>query len=251
MQVRKRLFTIKSIAICAVFMGASSLFAQNNSALPSAQDAAVRKALSERLPNLPKIDEISRSAMPGLLEVRINGFDIVYTDLEGNFLIQGSLIDTKARRNLTEERVEKLTAVDFETLPFKDAFTIVRGNGKRKVAVFEDPNCGYCKRFERDLQGVNNVTVHMFLYPILGADSQVKSQNIWCSKDKSKAFLDWMVKDAAPVAAACDASALQRNVEFGRKYRITGTPTLIFADGSRVPGAISAAQVEKFLSETK
>lgn len=251
MLVQKFVFAIKFVAISASFMAAASLFAQSNASLPAAQDAAVRKALAERLPNLPKIDEISRSAMPGLLEVRINGFDIVYTDNEGNFLIQGNLIDTKARRNLTEERIEKLTAVDFDALPFKDAFTIVRGNGKRKVAVFEDPNCGYCKRFERDLQSVNNVTIHMFLYPILGADSTAKSQNIWCSKDKTKVFLDWMIKDAAPSAASCDASALQRNVEFGKKYRITGTPTLIFADGSRVPGAIPAAQVEKFLSEAK
>jgi thiol:disulfide interchange protein DsbC len=234
--------TIKLIALCAVFMPATALFAQEN---------AIRKNLGERLPNLPKIDEVSKSPMPGLFEIRVNGSDIFYTDAEGNFLIQGNLIDTKNRRNLTEERVEKLSAVDFDALPLKDAFTIVRGNGKRKVAVFEDPNCGYCKRFERDLQKVDNVTIHMFLYPILGADSVTKSQNIWCSKDKTKAFLDWMVKDATPATAACDASALQRNVEFGKKYRITGTPTLIFADGNRVPGAIPAAQVEKFLAEAK
>ena len=234
--------TIKLIALCAVLMPATALFAQENT---------IRKNLGERLPNLPKIDEVSKSPMTGLFEIRVNGSDIFYTDAEGNFLIQGSLIDTKNRRNLTEERVEKLSAVDFDALPLKDAFTIVRGNGKRKVAVFEDPNCGYCKRFERDLQKVDNVTIHMFLYPILGADSVTKSQNIWCSKDKTKAFLDWMVKDATPAAAACDASALQRNVEFGKKYRITGTPTLIFADGNRVPGAIPAAQVEKFLAEAR
>ncbi len=251
MLFQKHLFAIKLIATSAVFMCASSLFAQTNGALTAAQDAAVRKTLSERLPNLPKIDEITRAAMPGLLEVRLNSFDIVYTDLEGNFLIQGNLIDTKLRKNITEERIEKLTAVDFGSLPFKDAFTIVRGNGKRKVAVFEDPNCGYCKRFERDMQKVDNVTFYMFLYPILGADSASKSQHMWCNKDKTKAFLDWMIKDVAPPAATCDTSALQRNVEFGKKYRITGTPTLIFADGSRVPGAIPAAQVEKFLAEAK
>jgi thiol:disulfide interchange protein DsbC len=251
--LRKNLsFAIKSVALSVAFITANAAFSQSGgAALPAAQEAALRKTLSERLPNLPKIDEIIRSAMPGLLEVRMNGLDIVYTDLEGNFLIQGNMIDTKARRNLTEERVEKLSAVDFDSLPFKDAFTIVRGNGKRKVAVFEDPNCGYCKRFERDMQKIDNVTFYMFLYPILGADSTVKSQNIWCHKDKSKAWLDWMVKDASPAAATCDVSALQRNVEFGRKYRITGTPTLIFADGSRVPGAIPAAQVEKFLAEAK
>jgi thiol:disulfide interchange protein DsbC len=251
MLVQKYKVALKTIALSAMLVVAGSVLAQNSGALSAAQEAAVRKTLTERLTNLPKINEVNRSAMPGLLEVRINGSDIVYTDVEGNFLIQGNLIDTRARRNLTEERVEKLTAIDFDALPLKDAFTIVRGNGKRKVAVFEDPNCGYCKRFERDLQSVNNVTVYMFLYPILGADSTAKSQNIWCSKDKQKAWLDWMVKDSAPTAAACDASALQRNVEFGKKYRITGTPTLIFADGSRVPGAIPAAQVEKFLAEAK
>jgi thiol:disulfide interchange protein DsbC len=242
---------LRGLVLSVAVACSASAWAQSSSSLPAAQEAAVRKALTERLPNLPKIDEISRTAMPGLLEVRINGTDIVYTDPDGNFLIQGNLIDTRARRNLTEERVEKLTAVDFDALPLKDSITIVRGNGKRKVALFEDPNCGYCKRFERDLQRVDNVTIHLFLYPILGADSTSKSQHIWCSKDKGKAFLDWMVRDITPQPASCDVSALQRNVELGRKYRITGTPTLIFADGSRVPGAIPAAQVERFLAENK
>jgi thiol:disulfide interchange protein DsbC len=218
-----------------------------------AQEATIRKNLSERLPQLQKIDEVIKSAMPGLYEVRVNGTDILYTDAEGNFLIQGSLIDTKNRRNLTEERVDKLTSVDFSALPFKDAFTVVRGDGKRKVAVFEDPNCGYCKRFEADLQKVNNVTIHMFLYPILSRDSADKSKNIWCAKDKGKAWMDWMLRETQPqpAAASCDATALARNVEFGKKYKISGTPTMIFADGSRVPGAISAQQVEKFLAEAR
>ncbi|MBL8372185.1 MAG: DsbC family protein [Burkholderiaceae bacterium] len=212
---------------------------------------AIRKNLAERLPNLPKIDEVNRTAMPGLFEVRVNGTEILYTDAEANFLIQGSLIDTKAKRNLTEERIDKLTAIDFASLPVKDAFTVVRGNGKRKLAVFEDPNCGYCKRFERDLQKVDNVTIHMFLYPILGAGSTERSRNIWCAKDRAKAWNDWMLKDVDPASATCDTAALTRNVELGRKYKITGTPTLIFADGSRVPGAINAQQIEKFLSDGK
>ena len=217
-----------------------------------AQEAVIRKNLTERLPQLQTIDEVVKSAMPGLYELRL-GSEIMYTDADGNFLIQGSLIDTKLRRNLTEERVDKLTAVAFDTLPLKDAFTIVRGNGKRKLAVFEDPNCGYCKRFERELQKVDNITISMFLYPILGADSAEKSRNIWCAKDKTKAWMDWMVRDvaAAPASPGCDASALMRNVALGKKHKITGTPTLIFADGSRVPGAIDAAQVEKFLAEAK
>lgn len=215
-----------------------------------AQEATIRKNLAERLPQLGKIDEVNRTPMSGLFEVRM-GTDVLYTDAEGNFLIQGSLIDTKQQRNLTEERVEKLLAVDFSSLPIKDAFTIVRGNGKRKLAVFEDPNCGYCKRFERDLQKVDNVTIHMFLYPILSADSTDKSRNIWCAKDRSKAWLDWMVRDVAAPSATCDTGALVRNLEFGKKHKITGTPTLIFADGSRVPGAINSQQVEKFLADNK
>ena len=188
--------------------------------------------------------------MPGLFEVRV-GNDIVYTDAEGNFLIQGSLIDARAKRNLTEERTEKLLSVAFDNLPLKDAFTIVRGTGKRKLAVFEDPNCGYCKRFEKDLQKVDNVTVHMFLYPILGPDSVDKSRNIWCTKDKAKAWLDFMVRDQAAPSATCDTAAIARNLEFGKKHKITGTPTLFFADGSRVPGAINAPQIEKYLADAK
>jgi len=214
----------------------------------SAQDAVIRKNLAERIPQLPKIDEVSKTPMAGLFEIRVNGTDIYYTDAQGNYLIQGSLIDTQQRRNLTEERIDKLSAIKFDTLPLKDAFTIVRGNGKRQLAVFEDPNCGYCKRFEADLQNINNITIHLFLYPILGPDSLEKSKAIWCAKDKAKTWLDWMVRSQAPARASCDTSVLTRNVELGRKFKITGTPTLIFADGTRVPGAIGADQVEKRLS---
>ena len=217
----------------------------------AAQEATIRKNLGERISQLQKIDEITKSPMPGLYEIRVNGTEIFYTDAEGNFLIQGNLIDTKQRRNLTEERIDKLTAINFDSLPFKDAFTIVRGNGKRKLAVFGDPNCGYCKRFERDLEKVDNVTIHMFLYPILSADSNEKSKHIWCAKDKGKAWQDWMVRDQLPTAANCDTAAIARNVEIGRKYKITGTPTLVFADGSRVPGAIGAAEVEKHLTAAR
>ena len=216
-----------------------------------AQEATIRKNLAERLPTLPKIDEVTKTPMNGLFEIRVNDSDIFYTDAEGNFLLQGNLIDTRSKRNLTEERTEKLNAVAFDSLPLKDAFTIVRGNGKRKMAVFEDPNCGYCKRFERDLQQVNNVTVYMFLYPVLGADSIDKTKNIWCAKDKAKVWQDIMVRDMPVPKASCDSTAIDRNIDFGRKQKITGTPTIFFADGSRVPGAINTAQIEKFLTEVK
>lgn len=216
--------------------------------LASAQEADIRKALAERIPQMEKVDEVRPTPMKGLFEVRI-GTDLFYTDAKGNYVIQGELIDTRGRRNLTEDRINKLTAVEFSALPLKDAFTIVRGDGQRKVAVFEDPNCGYCKRFERDLQNVDNVTVYLFLYPILSPDSAEKSRNLWCAKDRATAWQDYMIREKTPPAASCDTSALQRNLAFGRKHKITGTPTLIFANGTRVPGAIGAEEVEKRLAE--
>lgn len=212
-----------------------------------AQEAAIRKSLAERIPQLQNIDEVVATPMKGLYEVRV-GTDVFYTDATGSYLIQGELIDTKARRNLTEDRINKLTAIDFNALPTADAFTIVRGNGKRKIAVFEDPNCGYCKRFEKDLQNIDNVTVYLYLYPILSPDSAEKSRNIWCSKDRAKEWEDHMLRDKVTPSASCDTAAIQRNLALGRKHKITGTPTIIFQDGTRVPGAISSQEVEKRLS---
>lgn len=217
----------------------------------SAQEAAIRKNLAERLPNLPRIEEVSKAPMPGLYEVRINQSDIFYTDAEGNYLLQGELTDTRTRTNLTEERVEKLSAIDFKSLPVKDAFTIVRGNGKRRIVIFEDPNCGYCKRFERDLARIDNVTVQVFLYPVLGQDSQAKSQAIWCAKDKVKAFEDWMLRNVTPTPANCDISAIQRNIAFGQKHRITGTPTSFLPDGTRLAGAVPLEKIEQALASSK
>lgn len=217
----------------------------------SAQEAAIRKNLAERLPNLPRIDEVSKTPMPGLYEVRVNQSDILYTDAEGSYLLQGELIDTRTRNNLTEERVSKLSAVDFKSLPLKDSFTIVRGNGKRRIAIFEDPNCGYCKRFEKDLAKIDNVTVHVFLYPVLGPDSQTKSQAIWCAKDKAKAFEDWMLRNIAPTPASCDSSAIQRNLALGKQHRITGTPTSFLPDGTRLPGAVPLEKIEQALANNK
>ena len=221
------------------------------SPLASAQEDVIRKNLPARLPQFKQIDEVRKAEIPGLYEVRVDGTEIFYTDAKADFLIEGNLIDTRSKRNLTEERVEKLTAIKFDSLPLKDAFAVVRGNGERKLAVFEDPNCGYCKRFERDLQKVDNVTIYMFLYPILGADSVEKSKAIWCAKDRGTAWLDWMLREQLPSSASggCDATALSRNVELGRKYKINGTPTLLFTNGSRVPGAVDAKKVEQMLAQ--
>jgi len=220
-------------------------------ALPAlAQEAVIRKNLTERLPELPKIDEVSKTAIPGLWEVRI-GSDLLYTDEQGNHVIQGTLFDTKAKVNLTEKRIEKLTAIDFDQLPLKDAMVIKQGSGARKLAVFADPNCGYCKRFERDLLTVKDVTIYTFLFPVLGPDSNDKARSIWCAKDAMKTWRSWMIDSVTPPKAmgACDTAAIERNSAFGRKYRVNGTPAILFEDGKRVPGAMPAAEVEKRLAE--
>ena len=212
-----------------------------------ADEAAIRKNLGERLPDFPKIDEVSKTALPGIYELRL-GSDILYTDEQGSYLIEGQLIETKTRVNLTEARISKLTAIDFKMLPLKDAMVWKQGTGERKLVVFADPNCGYCKKFERDLQAVKDVTVYTFLYPILGADSSSKSQAIWCAKDNTKAWREWMLKGTPTGdSAQCDTSALQRNVALGRKYRINGTPGLVFEDGKHLPGALGTEQIEKQL----
>ena len=145
--------------------------------LAGAQEAVIRKNIAERLPDFPKIDEISKTPIPGLYELRI-GTDILYSDEQGNHLIEGSVIDTRTRANLTQAREAKLTAIDFASLPLKDAMVWKQGSGARKIAVFADPNCGYCKKFERELQQVKDITVYTFLIPILGDDSPEKATNI-------------------------------------------------------------------------
>ncbi len=235
---------LRSLTAAALLaLSLSSTFAQG-------QEATIRKNLSERIPQIPKIEEITRTPIAGLYELRLSTNEIYYSDAEGNFLFQGNLIDTKSKRNLTEEREAKLNAIDFAALPFKDAITIVHGNGKRKLAVFEDPNCGYCKRFERDLSKIDNVTVYLFLMPVLGPNSVEKSRNVWCAKDPGTVWKDMMGRDIPPAAAQCNTAAIERNLEFGRKYKITGTPTLVAQDGTRVPGAINNTQIEKLLADS-
>jgi thiol:disulfide interchange protein DsbC len=213
-----------------------------------AQEAAIRKNIAERLPDFPKIDEITKTPIPGLYEFRI-GTEVFYTDEQGSYIIEGHVIDTRTRANLTQARVDKLTQIDVSKLPLKDAIVWKQGTGERKLVVFADPNCGYCKRFERDLNNVKDVTVYTFLYPILGGDSPEKSKNIWCAKDSTKAWRDWMLDGVTPpkVMGQCDLGALNRTAEMGRKYKINGTPAIVFEDGKRVPGAMNAEQIEKQL----
>lgn len=213
-----------------------------------AQEALIRKNLAERLPDFPKIDEVNKTAIPGLYEVRI-GTEIVYTDEHGDHVIQGNIIDTRTRRDVTQARIDKITAIDFAALPLKDAIVWKQGSGERKLVVFADPNCGYCKKFETEMQQVKDVTVYTFLIPILGGDSPDKARNVWCARDNATVWRDWMIKGAAAPRSMgnCDVTALQRNLVMAKKYRVTGTPALVFEDGKRVPGALPPAEVEKQL----
>jgi len=225
---------------------AGTACSQNDAAV----QATIRKVLSERLPNLPKIDEITRSPVEGLWEVRYGGTEIIYSDAKGDFVFaNGSLVDTKTRTDLTQARIEKLLAIDWAQMPLKDAIVIKQGTGARKMAVFVDPNCGYCKRFERDLTTVKDVTIYTFMLPILGADSMAKSRDIFCAKDPGVAWRAWMLDGVLPAKAVkCDTTAIERTLEFGSKQRINGTPAVFFTDGTRRPGAISADSVERLLT---
>lgn len=214
------------------------------------QEAVIRKALTERLPQLPKIDEINRTPVAGLWEVRYGGTELLYSDDKGEHIfVNGSLVETKTRTDLTEARLDKMLGVSWDKLPLKDAMVMKQGSGARKLAIFEDPNCGYCKRFERDLSGLKDVTIYTFLIPILGPDSTTKSRDIWCAKDNAKVWRAWMLDGTPPPKniGTCDSTALDRNLAFARNYRINGTPAAFFEDGTRRPGAISADLIEKLL----
>ena len=209
-------------------------------------EVIIKRTLESRL-NGTKVDAVTKTPYLGLYEVRLDN-EILYTDERMNYIFSGNIIDGKSMQNLTEKRLRDLSAIKWENLPLDAAFKTVRGNGKRTLAVFSDPNCPYCKRFEKDLAKVDDVTIYTFLYPILSQDSHDKSKAVWCSADKSKAWSELMLNGTAPTAARCD-TPIEKNLALGRKYRVSGTPTLVFANGERVPGAIPQAQLEKLLAE--
>lgn len=219
----------------------------------SADEAAIRRSLAERLPDLPKIDEITRSPVPGLYEVRYNGTEILYSNETGDFVfVNGSLVETGSRKNLTEARSQAFMVTDFDKLPLKDAIVIRQGSGSRRMAMFVDPNCEYCKNFERDLVTVKDVTVYAFLIPILGPESKTRARDIWCASDPAKAWREWMLQRLEPVRAMkCDVAPLERNVAFASQQRLSVTPSLIFADGSRKRGILAADAVESRLRDAR
>ena len=216
-----------------------------------AQDTEKVKAeLRKKVPEAP-VDSVRKIPYGGLYEVVV-GSELVYTDQNASFLLLGSIVDLKTKENVTELRQREVNKVDFASLPLKDAVKIVRGTGARKVAMFADPNCGYCKRFERDLLSVNDVTVYLFLYPILSPDSKEKSRAVWCSPDRAKAWIDLMVRDMPPkpADAKCE-TPIDKVVAFGQSKRVQGTPTIFFEDGERIPGVIPIAEFEKRLAGAK
>jgi len=220
-------------------------------ALPAAaQDVErVKAELRKKYPDAP-LDTVRKSGYGGLLEVT-GGGEIFYTDEKVSFVLIGSLVDTKTKENVTEARLRKLSAISFDSLPLESAIKIVRGNGSRRIAIFEDPKCGYCKRFEAELAKVPDLTMYVFLYPILSPESTAQSKAVWCSPDRAKAWLDLMLKDTVPANGGNCETPIDKVVAFGREKRITGTPTVFFEDGERVPGAMPIATFEKRLAEAK
>jgi thiol:disulfide interchange protein DsbC len=212
------------------------------------QEDRIKAELKKRVPEA-SVDSVRKAGYGSLYEVILGG-DIFYTDDSGSFLLAGSLIDLKTKQNVTEVRLRQVNAIKWAELPLEQAIKITRGNGSRKIAIFEDPNCGYCKRFERDLIGVNDITVYVFLYPILAADSVEKSKAVWCAADRGKMWLDHMTRDAAISGDTKCATPIDKVLALGKEKRVTGTPTIIFENGDRVPGAMALADFEKKLAES-
>jgi thiol:disulfide interchange protein DsbC len=226
------------------FFAAPVLFATGASANPDLVKAEVEK----KFPDI-KVERVTKTDYAGLYEVFI-GSEIFYTDEKVNFVMLGNVVDAKTRANVTEARMQKLTAIKFDDLPFEQAIKLVRGNGARRLAIFEDPNCGYCKRFEQDLNSMENITAYIFPYAILSEDSTTKSKAIWCSPDRLKAWQDQMLRGKPPAApkAACD-TPVEKIYSLGQKLRINGTPTTFFEDGERISGAQPKERFEAKLVE--
>lgn len=217
----------------------------------TAQEAAVKKLVEPRLGEGTKVDSVTKTPYSGLFEVRV-GADILYTDEKAQYLFVGNVFDTKTGTNYTKIRVDEVSKIKFSDLPLESAVKMVKGDGKRVIAVFEDPNCGYCKRFRKTLAGMDNITVYTFMYNILSDDSSVKSKNIWCSSDRNKAWDEWMLNGkAAPAAAANCSTPNEKILALGQKLRVNGTPAIFFSDGSRIPGAVDAKGLEDKLTSIK
>ncbi len=213
-----------------------------------ADEASVKKAIEAKIGS--KVTSVNKTTYLGLYEIYTDG-QILYTDEKISTILLGTLVDGKTMKNVTDERIQKLTSIKFSDLPIDLAIKQVRGDGKRVLASFEDPNCGYCKKLAKEISKLDNVTIYTFLLPILSPDSLEKSNQIWCSADKAKAWNDWMQEGKAPSGKGdCDTSAVTKTIELARRLVINGTPTLFFTDGERVPGAVPLAKIEQKFTAT-
>lgn len=214
-----------------------------------ADEASVRKAVQEKFHDA-NIESVIKTPYFGLYEVYIAG-ELLYTDEKVNYFFIGNVLNAKNFQNLSEERKRKLSAIKFDSLPLDLAIKIVKGNGKRKVAIFSDPYCPFCQKLEQDMVNVSDVTIYTFLYPIesLHPGATEKSKAIWCSSDRVKAWNDFMLKHSGPEAQSSCDTPVDKIIEFGQKKGIRATPTLIFADGEIIPGAVPAAKLEQMLNK--
>lgn len=240
---------VKFLARAVATLGAIAALSASPAAF--ANDAAFLKAaepvLTELLGPDAKPEAARRLGNSNLYEIQVGG-DLFYADEKLNFLISGQVIDIKAKKNITAERKSKLGQVNFSELPLELAAKQVKGNGKRVLVTFEDPNCTYCKKLAQELAGMNNVTIHTFVYPIF-PQSQEVAKNIWCAPNRAKAWNDYVLNNVEPPTGKCNTAGLERVMALGKKLNIRGTPAMIFADGTRVPGYMPAAMLEKALDK--
>lgn len=234
------------ISLFSVFAGAALLAA---SLVAFANPDIVKKDIEKKFPDI-KVEKVTKTNFSGLYEIYANN-EIFYTDEKTTFLVLGSILDTQTRTNVSEARLAKLNVIKFDELPFDQAIKLVRGNGARRVAIFEDPNCGYCKKFEQDLNTIDNITAYIFPYPILAPDSMDKSKAIWCAPDKLKAWQDTMLRGTLPTNKGTCDNPIEKNVALGQKFRINGIPVTFFEDGERVAGAVPKATLEAKLVATE
>lgn len=231
-------FPLRSLVATAFFFSAPVTFADVDS---------VRQGV-EAFVGAPVVDSVSETRYGGLYEVVLRSGELVYTDARVSFIVDGRIIDTETRRDVTQARLTELASIDFSVLPLDQAIKQVRGDGSRTIVSFEDPNCGFCKRLAQELELIDDVTIYTFLYPILNEDSVRKSRNIWCASDQAAAWNDWILRGVNPPDVSCDSSTVDANVAFGQQMRIQGTPTMFLADGRRLGGYMQASQLEQALS---
>lgn len=210
-------------------------------------EAAVRKAVQTRFPNVP-VESVAKTPFSGIYEVVLGG-RILYTDEKTSFIFIGSLLDTRgvAERDLTAERSAQLAAQTLRKST-DQAIKRVRGNGKRVIYTFEDPNCPYCKQLQKELTKVTDITIYTFLWPILSQDSVDKSRAIWCAKDRAKAWDDVMLRGAAPQSDGRCETPFDKNKQLAQRFRINGTPAIFFADGRMNGGYMPADQIEQAMN---